>query len=65
MLVLYGNCRRGGNLRRSPGSLRATPAGKELLAGAPERIDMKLLDDIPAYSGWRTQSPTGTQGYRI
>ena len=44
------------------GVYEATPAGKELLAKAPERIDMKLLDGIPAYSEWRAQSSAGTEG---
>lgn len=44
------------------GVYEATPAGKELLAKAPERIDMKLLDGIPAYSEWRAQSVGGSEG---
>ncbi|TAJ32187.1 MAG: restriction endonuclease [Reyranella sp.] len=38
------------------GVYEATPAGKELLAKAPQRIDMKLLGGIPAYTEWRAQS---------
>lgn len=44
------------------GVYAATPAGKELLAKAPERIDMKLLDGIPAYSEWRAQSAGDSEG---
>jgi restriction system protein len=44
------------------GVYEATPAGKELLAKTPERIDMKLLDGIPAYSEWRAQSVAGSEG---
>lgn len=44
------------------GVYETTPAGKELLAKAPERIDMKLLDGIPTYSEWRAQSAGGSEG---
>lgn len=43
------------------GVYEATSAGKELLAKAPERIDMKLLDGIPTYSEWRAQSASGSE----
>lgn len=44
------------------GVYEATTAGRELLAKVPERIDMKLLDGIPAYSEWRAQSAGGSEG---